>query len=231
MNNEESKNSETLELRAPYPSWDAFWVAYDKVRNRGATTIDVGVLEKWGLSKANARKVLPALKFLGIVDKDGNPLPLWSELAVKDEERYKRAVEGMLRSAYSKLLEAYSDAFSETDARLSDAIGDVYETSASTRPAVVNFLRRMLAEAGLVTAPAATRGESAESTGARTTQRVARGTRANAPVRVAPAIRESNGGLNVQVHVNVAPDISEDELVAFFRRLDRARKRATEGDG
>ncbi len=232
MDNAEPKNSEIPELRAPYPSWDAFSIAYDKVRTRGGTVVDHGVLEKWGISKPSARKVLPALKFLGIIDQNGNPQPLWAELAVKDEQRYQKAVGDMLRNAYRKLLAAYQDAFSESDDRLSDAIGDVYDTSASTRPAAVNFLRRMLAAAGLASLPAAPQNGQAKSVAPRTTQAPAqRTTRAAAQPQTAQERRDGGHVLNVHVHVNVSPGVSEDELVDFFRKVNGAKKRAMEGDG
>lgn len=223
----ETKNPELSKLRAPYPSWPAFLSVFEKIKSRSGTIIDAEILQKWDVSAPNARKILPALRFLGIIDQDGNPLPLWTALAVKDPTRYRKTAEDMLSQAYKKLLDAYPNVFLETDIKLSDAIGDVYDTSASTRTAAVNFLKRMLTEAGL--------RELRETPQRQPERRHSLPRRA--PLRPAEqhvsggttTIRASDAVLNV--HVHVANDVSEDELVDFFRRVNRAKNRVAAENG
>lgn len=225
---EEKAAEQQHDLHAPYPSWDAFAVALEVMKRRSPTSIDSRTLGEWGLSKPNAQKVLPALRFLGIVGHDGHPKPLWTELAAKDPERYKKAVEGMARQAYSKLLEAYPEAFSETDERLSDAIGDVYKTSASTRGASVKFLKRLLVEAGLREAEKTSENRQLRRSTAPGPRKISRpATKASAVPR--PSLE--NPAQLVHVHLHITPEISEPELAMLLRKVLAAARQTTGGNG
>lgn len=219
-----SENHEIQELRAPYSSWDTFYDVFQRIRKRAPTTVDRAVLKGWGVSDANARKTLPALKFLKIVNGAGNPLPLWNDLTARDEETYRKTVDSMVQQAYKKLLDAYPGAFDETDEKLSDLIGEIYKTSASTRPAALMFLRKVLAEAGaqpivpVVQAPARSTTRQSGERHSRTSAR--------------PAVDErhyvTGNALNIHIHVNVEAGISEEELTNFLQRVTSAANRASE---
>lgn len=208
------------ELRSPYVSWDAFGPVLEKIRKRSPTTVDLEILQTWGISKANAMKTLPALKFLRIVDGSGKSLPIWERLGASDPGGYRAATKEMLETAYAKVLSAYPGAFAETDDKLADMIGEIYGSSPSTRKPAVTFLKRLLTEAGI-------RDESADDKGG---QNARIGPRA--PVRRAPTLRqparvpagESAQILNVHLHVGVPLNIKESELSDFIRRVASAAK-------
>lgn len=224
---EEKVTEQRLELHAPYPSWDSFSVVLGVIKRRSPAPVDSRTLEEWGLSKPNAQKVLPALRFLGIVGQDGSPKPLWTELAAKDTERYRKAVEGMIRQAYGKLLDAYPDAFSETDERLSDAIGDVYKTSASTRTASVKFLKRLFVEAGLQEAEKKSENGHRRSNVSESRKRgyVA----GKAPSTPGPSPEGSPHPIHL--HLHITPEISEPELASLLRKVVAAARQTTAGNG
>lgn len=141
---EEELGGNSKGLMAPYPPVETFIkILEDKIRKRRPTPIDGALLQEWGLSKSNASKILPALKFLGIIDLKGNPTPIWDSLTVTDEIKFQRAVGNMIREAYSALLEQYPYALSESDDVLADLIAEIYKTSPSVRGPAVAFLRRL----------------------------------------------------------------------------------------
>ena len=216
------------ELHAPYPSWETFLAVLGVIKRRSPTSVDSKTLEEWGLSKPNAQKVLPALRFLGIVGQDGSANSLWTELAAKDPERYKKAVEGMIKQAYSKLFNVYPEILSESDERLSDAIGDVYKTSASTRGASVKFLKRLLVEAGLRKAEEnSEKGQLRRSPVPKSVKSV----RSASNIPPAPRPSSSSSAAPLQLHLHITSEISESELTSLLRKVVGAARQATEGNG
>ncbi len=226
METKVSQNSGPHELRAPYISMDSFSEVLQRIRKRAPTVMDIEVLKGWGISEANARKILPALRFLGIVDGDGKPLPLWNDLTTRDDAAYRKKVGSMVHEAYKKLFDAYPEALEETDDRLSDLIGEIYGTSASTRPQAVLFLRGILREAGVESPPTAARPTP------RSAARVHGEKSDRAPTRPAMVEKSFSAGsvLNIHVHLNVEAGTSEAELVALLQRVTSAAQKAREGN-
>lgn len=218
---EPQEGNGTSELRAPYATWDTFGPVLERIRRRSPTSLDVQILQGWNLSESSALKVLPALRFFGIIDSKGKPTPVWERIAVQDQEKYRVALQTILREAYKKLLEAYPGAFDESDDRLADMIGEVYKSSPSSRGAAVTLLKRLLSEAGL--------RQSVESREPRIKSAGQQRRPKSRPALdkvITPKVEslplKTTERVAIHVHVNVAADITETELHDFLQRVTRA---------
>ena len=112
--------------------------------------ITSSVLKKIKFSGSDASLTVSALKFLGLIDQEGKKTELMSSIQLKGEERQK-ALQGIIKNAYSKLFNASHEANKLNRDELYNNFIMVYGLSgrqAST--AVPNFLF-LCKEAGLET--------------------------------------------------------------------------------
>lgn len=220
MNNGDETSNGT-ELKAPYSPWDAFKKVMDKISMRsGKAPISIETLEQWGISRPVAYKVLPALKFLRIVDRRGLPTEYYSVFSLRDQTKREPKIHEILKNGYSKLLDTYADAFSFSDTQLSDAIGEVYGTSGNTRNAAVAFLRGMLLLAGFApSSPSKTRVSRPQRQ--TNVQRTATGRTAKNPRATHEGSLRAVGS-SIQITVSVGANATEGDLVELLRRIKNA---------
>ena len=108
---------------APYAPASALSEFFDHIRSvREPEIVDNGLLQDYGLSKANALALLSTLKFLGMTDDKGYPTPVFRELQTGGDE-FKEALRNVVERAYS-------DLFSRLD------------VSKDTKDKIVNFFAR-----------------------------------------------------------------------------------------
>lgn len=137
--------------KPPYVSWGTFEPIFKRLKSRAPTTVTLDVLKRWEVTKSNAQKALPALRFLGIIDSDGEPnQQLWQSLTASDPAKYKVAVRDMMETAYERLLSEYSNAFEADDNLLGGYLSEIYGTAPQSRGPSVAFIRGLMKEAGML---------------------------------------------------------------------------------
>lgn len=94
---------EKSKRNAPYVSAAALSKFFDHIRYVATPKkVDFGLLSDYGISKGNVFALMSALKFLGLVDKQGTPTAAFASLQVMGEEFVKNLNE-VVRNAYADL--------------------------------------------------------------------------------------------------------------------------------
>jgi hypothetical protein len=89
---------------APYVSASALSEFFDHIRYVSTPKkVDSGLLLDYGISKGNVFAMMSALKFLGLIDREGKPTPAFSSLQVMGEEFLSNLRE-VVNTAYADLL-------------------------------------------------------------------------------------------------------------------------------
>ena len=108
---------------APYAPAGAVSEFFDHIRYvKTPDVVDSALLQDYGLSKSQAFPVLSTLKFLGVIDAAGIPMPAFRALQTGGDE-FKAALREIMESAYA-------DIFSRLD------------VSRDSRDKVLNFFAR-----------------------------------------------------------------------------------------
>lgn len=108
---------------APYVPASTMSAFFDHIRYvRTPTEVDSGLLQDYGISSGHVFALLSTLKFLGLVNDKGTPLPIFQELQTGGDE-FKDTLRGVLERAYT-------DLFSRLD------------VSRDTKDKIVNFFAR-----------------------------------------------------------------------------------------
>jgi hypothetical protein len=231
-------NNENVPSRKPpYCPTEAFSQLFDRLRQRMPTTINQELLSTWGVTAG--AKLLPAIKFLGIITDAGDPnKPLWQALSQSDPARFKPAVHEMLKSAYKAAFDAYPTLEDFSESRMGDVFAEIYGTSPSSKTHAARFFRFMQryyrdtpSEEG-APPPKEVRSSSKQS---RTTTpkatRVQAGNGSPASRKtgsVKEALTAPGDIMTLRVMVNVPETNNEDELLAKFTMIRRAWQRAAQ---
>ena len=77
------------------------------LENRKVPKVDKNFLQKQGIARGNENKLISGLKFIGLIDKDGNSTEKMDQLSVVGEKR-KENLAAIVRTAYSLIFEEIS---------------------------------------------------------------------------------------------------------------------------
>lgn len=221
--------SEPRVVRPPYAPVKGVQEFFESIASRSRPErVDKRFLEAVGVSAGNEQHLVSALKFLGLIDSNGLPCKAFDVLYLKGPERQSE-FQTLLRSAYRGV---FSRLDLQTTTRLE--IHDVFVREYALR----GQLARKASALFVLLCSLAGFVLSRELAGSH--QRRAAG-RAAGPHRAKqPAIREVPSGRDVSIGmspvpscpailVTLHPEMGEDEMVAFLRRVRRAIQRA-DGD-
>jgi hypothetical protein len=130
--------SEDSKFVAPYVPFKTFETGLDKLAALGGIPprIDHTVFQQMGgVAKG---QVISALKFLGLIDLLGQPLPLLSEIVLNKDAR-KQAIRKLIKEKYPNITDADLATMSpgQLDSKLSDKS---YNVSGATRQKARSFL-------------------------------------------------------------------------------------------
>ncbi len=70
--------------------------------------VTLKTLEAQGFKSTNDRTIIPALKFLGILEESGVPTDAWQ--ALRDRENFPRVMAALVREAYQDVFTSYPEA-------------------------------------------------------------------------------------------------------------------------
>ncbi len=94
----------------PYISGQSGLVTvFTQLRNSFPSKVDAGYLQRFNIAPSNESYVIAILKFLGLVDEEGNRVGDKTEYFFSNDEVFKTGFEATLRNAYSSLFEEMGD--------------------------------------------------------------------------------------------------------------------------
>jgi hypothetical protein len=114
-------NVVTKERYAPYSRLEPVKKVIERIRARGLPSpMNSGVLGDLGIAEGNAYQVMQTLKFLKLVDGEGNLTDAYQQLHEASTDEYKPVLAGILRQAYNSIFEIVDPAKDDTN-RINDA--------------------------------------------------------------------------------------------------------------
>ncbi|WP_071929606.1 DUF5343 domain-containing protein [Nocardia mangyaensis] len=95
----------------PYISGQSALVqTFAQLRKSVPTKVDSGYLQRFNIAPANESYIIATLRFLGIIDEDGNRVDTKSEFLYGNEDSFQTGFGNILRVAYSELFDEMGDA-------------------------------------------------------------------------------------------------------------------------
>lgn len=94
----------------PYVSGTAgILTAFTQLRKGFPTKVDAGYLQRFNIAPSNESYVISILKFLGLLDEEGNRVEDKTDFFFGADEAFKRGFEATLREAYAQLFQEMGD--------------------------------------------------------------------------------------------------------------------------
>jgi Family of unknown function (DUF5343) len=94
----------------PYISGQAGLVqTFSQLRKGFPGKVDAGYLQRFKIAPANESYVISILRFLGLIDEDGNRVEDKTEYFFGNDGSFKSGLEGTLRRAYSQVFDEMGD--------------------------------------------------------------------------------------------------------------------------
>src|ERR1700736_6707083 len=102
---------EHLMANYPYISGQGALVqALEQLRKSVPPKVDAGYLQRFNIARANESYVISILRFLGLIDAEGNRIDNASKYLYGNEEAFQAGLENALRTAYSALFDEMNNA-------------------------------------------------------------------------------------------------------------------------
>jgi hypothetical protein len=78
---------------------------FSQLRKGFPSKVDAGYLQRFNIAPANESYVISILRFLGLIDEDGNRVEDKTEYFFGNDDSFKSGLEGTLRGAYSQVFD------------------------------------------------------------------------------------------------------------------------------
>lgn len=146
---------------AVYVAWATFNNAVAQLAHGVPNRIDRSVFP--GQSWAVQGQLLAALRFLGLIDEDGKPLPALVAVAVPDEEARKTVLRRIIADKYSQLFAL--DLVKTTPSELAEKMGAAYSVTGDTREKAIRFFLAATSYLGIPLSPLLNRDKARPANG------------------------------------------------------------------
>lgn len=209
--------------------------AFAQLRKAVPSKIDAGYLNRFNIAPANESYVISILRFLGVIDEDGNRVGDKSDYLYGNEDAFRSGLEGALRTAYSQLFDEMSDAMEANRDDLSHWFRTADKTSALVGQRQASTFLTIAALAGHGELPVA-RGNTAKKavTGSGSTTKKAAMNTPRSKQKVTGSVRNGGDGgnpggvqnaqdvgLTVRIEVNLPPAGDPDTYDAIFASIKK----------
>lgn len=175
----------------PYISGQApITATFAQLRRGFPAKVDAGYLQRFNLARANESYVISILRFLGLIDEDGNRVESKTDYFFGSDNSFQSGLESTLRAAYSGLFDEMGDgAFEAQRADLAHWFRSSDKTS--------DLVGQRQASTFLTLAALAGHGElpAARATAAKKTASAAKKTAAAPAVKKSAAAKVIAGGM------------------------------------
>jgi hypothetical protein len=222
----------------PYISGQAGLLqAFSQLRKGFPTKVDAGYLQRFNIAPANESYVISILRFLGLIDEEGNRVQDETDYFFGNDDSFKSGLESTLRKAYSQVFDEMGDAALDSPKgdlahwfRASDKTTEIVgQRQAST----FQTLAALAGHGELPTVRSGGTKKPATSTPSQGASKAA--TKKTAPEKQAkkPDSVSSNGGsgdsvtsgqdvgLTVRIEVNLPPGGDADTYDAIFASIKK----------
>lgn len=205
-------------------------------QNKQPAHVDRAYLAGLGVASGNEQHVVAALKFLGLIEGGGRPTARFNDLYLKSAER-KRSLQLLLRRAYPGLFTGELDLRAATRPELHDFFVRHYGMQgqmARKAAAVFVFLASLAGIALSADLAGEGRATPAERDGGERRRRLQR----PVPVAQSPQVPASGSPVaaplvaagSLSLTLLVTPEMDEDQIADFVRRVRRAVARVATED-
>ena len=204
--------------------------AFEQLRKSAPPKVDAGYLQRFNIARANESYVISILRFLGIIDENGNRIEDNSNYLYGNEEAFKAGLEKALRTAYSALFDEMNDALEADRDTLIHWFRSSDKTSALVGQRQASTFLTLAALAGHGERPSARASTATRSTPSGRTAPKVRNTAAkqDAPPHRRNAADAGNSrkiqearevGLTVRVEINLPPGGDAATYDAIFASI------------
>src|SRR5581483_7211472 len=138
----------SIDRSAPYAPINSVVQVIRRFRDRGLPQpLTAQELTRVGVSEGNARRTLTALRFLDLVDGDGQVTPRFESLRRATSEEYPGLLAEVVKDAYEEVFK-FIDPTTATDVQVHDAFRHYHPPAQRTR--MVGLFVGLCKEAGLI---------------------------------------------------------------------------------
>lgn len=209
---------------------------FEQLRKSVPSKIDADYLRRFNIAPANETYIITILRFLGIIEEDGNRIDGQSDYLYSNADGFQSGLEGAMRTAYSRLFDEMSDALQAEREDLVHWFRTADKTSELVGKRQASTFRTLAALAGNGDLPVRTntsKKPSASSDGAakRTSKRSAPKQEVTPPVptpsevvNVGSPDKPRGGqevGLTVRIEVNLPPGGDGETYDAIFASIKK----------
>lgn len=219
----------------PYSSGQAAVLqTFAQLRKGFPAKVDAGYLRRFSIARANESYIISILRFLGLIDEEGNPNDGGTSYFYGSDDAFKSGLEATLRSAYSQLFDEMGDAaltaekpqltnwFRAAD-KTSDLVGQRQASTFQSLAALsghgevptvrTNSAKKAVADTGATTKKTAAKKSASPKDSVKTPEG---GGSVDQHPRNAPEV-----GLTVRIEVNLPPDGDAATYDAIFASIKK----------
>ena len=194
----------------PYAPWAQVKNFLDTIKALNPKVIDLDYLKKNQMGGKEPSPLLATIRFLGLVDGQGNCTEKLDSIKVRGQEQYQKALEPIVREAYAKLFEAVD--VDQADRNLIyNQMRSVYGCSTRVAEAAAPLFLSLCEEARITAAqqPRKPAGKTIAAKKERAAK--AGGRRGAAPQQVVYSF-----------NISVTPDMTEEQILNQMRKAQSA---------
>jgi Family of unknown function (DUF5343) len=211
--------------------------AFSQLRKGFPGKVDAGYLQRFSIAPSNESYVISILRFLGLIDEDGNRVEDKTQYFFGNDDSFKSGLEGTLRSAYSQVFDEMGDgALDATKGDLTPWFRAADKTSDLVGQRQASTFQTLAALAGHGDPPVARSGPAKKTTaatpGSAAKKTTAKMTTPKDQVEKAGGDDGSGGGdgggknrqdvgLTVRIEVNLPPAGDADTYDAIFASIKK----------
>jgi len=169
---------------APYASIGNVISVIRRYRDYGTPKIiDLTEMQKAGVSEGNASRTLVTLRFLGLIEENGEPSPLFLQLNKARSDEYSKVLGDIVRNAYTEIFNILNPEVAN-DIEINDAFRGF--SPSKQRDRMASLFLGLCKEAGIISGEPETHRKVASKPETKTRNRGA------AKIKPVDKIRESN---------------------------------------
>jgi len=205
--------AEKTERRAtpPYASWGQVKNFLDTIKALNPKVINLDYLKKNQMGAKDPSPLLATIKFLGLVDGQGNCTAKLDSIKVRGKEQYQKALESIVRESYAKLFEAVD--VEQADRNLIyNQMRSAYSCSTRVADAAVPLFLSLCEEARITTAPQQPQKPALKER----VQERKPATKADKERRIVPQRPAFS------FNISITPDMTEEQILDQMRKAESA---------
>lgn len=175
--------------------------AFEQLRRSFPPKIDAAYLKRFNIAPANESYIISIVRFLGLIDEEGNPVTDRVDFFYGDDEKFKSGLESVLRESYKALFDDMAeDAWVASPESLIHWFRSVDKTSDTVGKRQASTFRTLAAFAG--------HGETPRASTESSTSRNGTASASPKPRRRGKSTKTESANIDVTPAATVTPGIA-----------------------